>query len=114
MEARNNTREIGERVRTLRVQKGYSQEELARRLNLGSRSMVSEYESGKRSLSSEGVIDYATLFDVSADWILFGAGDKEKREYASEVDEMLQAFYSIRNPRARKIAIEQIRALSIL
>lgn len=58
MEVRNNTREIGERVRTLRVQKGMSQEELARRLNLGSRSMVSEYESGKRSLSSEGVIDY--------------------------------------------------------
>ena len=63
MEVRNNTREIGERVRTLRVQKGMSQEELARRLNLGSRSMVSEYESGKRTLSSANVIDYATLFD---------------------------------------------------
>ena len=64
--------------------------------------------------NSSNTIYFTLTFDVSADWILFGAGDKEKREYASEVDEMLQAFYSIRNPRARKIAIEQIRALSVL
>lgn len=107
MEARNNTREIGERVRTLRVQKGMSQEELARRLNLGSRSMVSEYESGKRTLSSANVIDYATLFDVSADWILFGAGDKEKREYASEVDEMLQAFIQSEIPEPGRLLLSR-------
>jgi transcriptional regulator with XRE-family HTH domain len=109
-----NLRAVGERVRSLRVQKGMSQEELARRLNLGSRSMISEFESGKRALSSLNVTDYSRFFDVSTDWILFGAGDKEKREYGSEIDELLQAFYSIRNPRARKIAIEQVRALSAL
>ena len=109
-----NMKSIGERVRMLRVQKGMSQEELARKIRFGSRSMVSELESGKRALSSANVIDYASFFDVSSDWILFGAGNKEKREYTSEVDAMLQAFYSIRNPRARKIAIEQVRALSVL
>ena len=29
-------------------------------------------------------------------------------------DAMLQAFYSIRNPRARKVAIEQVRVLSLI
>ena len=110
----NNMRSIGERVRMLRVQKGMSQEELARKLRFGSRSMVSEFESGKRALSSANVIDYASFFDVSSDWILFGSGDKEKKEYATEVDAMLQAFYSIRNPRARKIAIQQVRVLSLI
>ena len=60
------------------------------------------------------MIDYASFFDVSSDWILFGLGDKEKKEYATEVDAMLQAFYSIRNPRARKVAIEQVRVLSLI
>ena len=67
-----NMKSIGERVRMLRVRKNMSQEELARRLSLGSRSMISEIESGKRALSSANVIDYASFFDVSSDWILFG------------------------------------------
>ena len=54
-----NMKSIGERVRMLRVQKGMSQEELARKIRFGSRSMVSELESGKRALSSANVIDYA-------------------------------------------------------
>ena len=88
--------------------------ELARKLHLGSRSAVSELEMEKRTLSPTMIREYAELFDVSADWIIFGQDDKERMERKIETDEILKAFFSIRKAAVRKVAIEQIRALAKL
>ena len=108
------TKNIGERLRLLRTRSNMSQEELARKLHLGSRSAVSELEMEKRTLSPTMIREYAELFDVSADWIIFGQDDKERMERKIETDEILKAFFSIRKAAVRKVAIEQIRALAKL
>lgn len=109
-----NAEKMGERLRALRVDRGLSQEMLAMRLKFGSRSMVCEFESEKRKLTLDNVKAYAEYFDVSTDWILYGTGDEAKMKYATDTEELLSAFYFIKNPRARKIAVEQVRALSRL
>ena len=48
----------GERIKYLRLERGLTQEQLAKELNFGSRSMVSDYESGRREIPYKTVGDY--------------------------------------------------------
>ena len=101
---------VGERIKSLRVEKGMTQEQVARALHFGSRSMVSDYESGRRELPYKSVGDYAGFFKVTAKWIM--QGDEEIEEPQSLDEELLRAFHRIQDPRYRRVAIEQIKALA--
>lgn len=59
----------GERLRTLRKEKGLSQQELANMIG-ASKSLISCYESGKRTPSLENVIAFMEIFGVSSDYLL--------------------------------------------
>ena len=102
----------GERIKYLRLERGLTQEQLAKELNFGSRSMVSDYESGRREIPYKTVGDYASFFRVTAQWIM--QGDREIVEPKTVDDELLEAFHRIRNPKLRRAAIEQIKALASL
>jgi transcriptional regulator with XRE-family HTH domain len=56
---------IGERLRQLRLARGWSQVELAQRLEL-SQSRLSDVERGQRSLTAEEFLDVLRLFNVPA------------------------------------------------
>ena len=101
---------VGERIKSLRVEKGMTQEQVARALHFGSRSMVSDYESGRRELPYKSVGDYASFFRVTANWIM--QGDEEIEEPQSLDEELLRAFHKIQDPRNRRVAIEQIKVLA--
>lgn len=60
---------IGDTIRSLREQAGYSQSELARRLSV-TRSSVNAWESGLSAPTAVYIIELAKLFHVSADFIL--------------------------------------------
>ena len=60
---------IGDTIRSLREQAGYSQSELARRLSV-TRSSVNAWESGLSAPTVVYIIELAKLFHVSADFIL--------------------------------------------
>ena len=60
---------IGDTIRSLREQAGYSQSELARRLSV-TRSSVNAWESGLSAPTAVYIIELAKLFHVSADSIL--------------------------------------------
>ena len=101
---------VGERIKSLRVERGMTQEQVARALHFGSRSMVSDYESGRRELPYKSVGDYASFFRVTAKWIM--QGDEEIEEPQSLDEELLRAFHRIQDPRYRRVGIEQIKALA--
>lgn len=61
----------GERIRQLRKQKKYTQEELAEELNVD-RSVLSHIEIGKYTCSVEFLARVSRLFDVSLDYLVFG------------------------------------------
>ncbi|MBF0189129.1 MAG: helix-turn-helix transcriptional regulator [Magnetococcales bacterium] len=65
------------RLRHCLHEAGWTQEKLAKRLNL-SQGAVSHYFSGLRKPPSDHLITIAETFSVSLDWLLTGEGPKEK------------------------------------
>jgi len=68
-------KKIAERLAEIRKNKGVSQVELARELNL-SQSAITSYETGLRLPNLLILTAYADYFDVSTDYILFRTEDK--------------------------------------
>ena len=63
---------VGGRIKKLRTDAGYNQEELAARLHLEGKSAISNYENNSRGVSAEMLTQLSRLFHVSADYILNG------------------------------------------
>ena len=62
---------IAERLQELRKKAGYSQEQVAEMLGI-SRQAISKWESGQGNPEIDNVIKLTEIYDVSADYILFG------------------------------------------
>lgn len=71
----------GERIHKLRIQSGYTQEKLARALNID-QSLLSHIEAGKRGCSVDLLIQLSRFFDVSLDMLVLG----ENRSVPGEVE----------------------------
>lgn len=63
-----NREEIGRRLKQLRIDKGYTQEQVSEEINM-SRSVISNIECGIR-LNIDTVISLCDLYDVSLDYII--------------------------------------------
>lgn len=61
----------GERIRQLRIEAGYTQEQLADILNID-RSFYSRIERGERGCSVDLLVHLTALFDVSLDYLVLG------------------------------------------
>ena len=66
-------KELGMRVKFLRVRKGWTQDQLAKKLGYTSRAMVSKIEKGERGIKASMVPLIADVFDVSV------PSDEEKK-----------------------------------
>lgn len=64
-------RSCGERIQTLRRQHGWTQLELAEKLNM-SYSSIAKIENGYHGISIETLLMMKELFHVSADYLLIG------------------------------------------
>lgn len=60
---------LPERLRSLRIKFGYSQKQVADKLNM-SPSIVSGYETGERTPSAEILLSLSYLFNCSVDYLL--------------------------------------------
>lgn len=83
----------GMRLKTLRQDRGWSQEELADILKL-SKSAISKWERDVNYPQGRDIRALARLFNVSADFIL-GLNNNVDREYPSESEEVLSIFHSL-------------------
>lgn len=61
----------GMRIRQIRKQNGYTQERLAEALNMD-RSVLSRIEAGKYACGIEFLVQVATFFNVSLDFLVLG------------------------------------------
>lgn len=57
------------RIKELRLEKGFTQKELAQKLNT-TNSAVCDWEKGRTQPDLQTLASIATLFDVSADYLL--------------------------------------------
>ena len=71
---------LGERMKQLREESGFSQNKLAKLVGLP-QSSINRYESGFSNPAPETLVWYADYFDVSLDYILGRCDEPEGRLY---------------------------------
>ncbi|HHV73076.1 MAG TPA: helix-turn-helix domain-containing protein [Thermoanaerobacterium sp.] len=106
---------FGERLSQLRKEKGLTQEELAKALNM-TRSSLSLYEIGKRDPDTDTLKKIADFFNVSTDYLL---GQTDIRNQADEItdavsdDPELAEFWSeLKKREDLKLLFKQTKKLS--
>ncbi|MBR6779852.1 MAG: helix-turn-helix transcriptional regulator [Clostridia bacterium] len=96
--------EIGERVRTTRISRGFSRDELAELLGI-STLFLSYIECGQRGMSLLTLQNMCKILKVSADYLLLG-----KETSAACTDEITQAIEGL-DERYYPLALESINQL---
>lgn len=66
-----DVKECGQRIRSLRISRGMTQELLANRLNTTTDHLI-RIEGGKRGCSIDLLVVMVNFFDVSMDFLMFG------------------------------------------
>lgn len=61
----------GERIRKLRIHRGYTQEMMAQELSID-RSFLSHIEAGKKGCSVDLLVQFSFIFGVSIDYLVLG------------------------------------------
>ncbi len=92
---------IGEKLAELRRQKGLSQAELARLLNLG-QSTIAMYEKNKRAPDYHQLARLADFFNVSVDYLL-GRKREDEKDAPPPNENLLAAA---RDPLFRKLLVQ--------
>ncbi len=77
-------KQSGEQIRRLRKKNGYTQEALAKKLNID-RSLISHIEAGKRGCTVDMLVQLSELFNVSLDLLILG------RETVTSLDDEVKA-----------------------
>lgn len=84
---------LGKRIKQLRQQRGWSQAQLSKKLNVHQKQ-ISGYERGIHSPSIELLVRMAELFNVSLDYIAFD--NREEKDIIPIADrELMQAVQQI-------------------
>ena len=103
---------LGARIATLRRSLGWSQGELARRLQV-SASAVGMYEQGRREPSTAILLEMARLFGVTVDYLLTGqVSEEEQEKVRTAMDLTLQeAELRLENRAQRPLSREELAVL---
>lgn len=91
---------LAEKIMNLRKKNGWSQEELAEKLNI-SRQSVSKWESGASIPDIDKIIAMSGIFGVSTDYLL---KDGLEKEQASETEDVYEA------PQLRSVSLDEANA----
>ena len=116
LEAARLDREIGARVRRARKERGLTQTQLGKSLNV-SFQQVQKYERGTNRISSSALILIARVLNVSPHELL-GSDGAEGSDIDWELfsvdgaDELLRIYRTIPSPRLRRIVVQLARELS--
>jgi transcriptional regulator with XRE-family HTH domain len=85
--------ETGNRIKSLRIEKGLSQEEIGKKLNLD-QGTISKMERGESEPTAKTLRMLREIFGVNTDWILTGKGPKHPLplETNEEIIEIIDDF----------------------
>lgn len=75
---------LGEKIICLRKQKGWSQEQLAEKLDV-SRQSVSKWESGTSVPELDKIVRMSSIFEVTTDWLLKDEAEEEISENSARI-----------------------------
>lgn len=101
---------IGGRIRALRLQNHLSQEKLGFAIGVGSKSVISEYESGRRSVSAAVLPELARELHTSVDFLMNGS----QEELDPEVQMAMEILKRLKTKRGRQAALEHLKVVAML
>lgn len=78
-----SAKSLGERLKKIRTQNGYSRDKLAELFQIG-RATIQNYENGERSPTAEYLAKYYKFFGVNLHWLLTGNGMAHYQEWIAE------------------------------
>jgi transcriptional regulator with XRE-family HTH domain len=99
---------IGIRLKEARNNVGMYQENAARSMEM-SRPTLSAIEAGKRAVTAEEIKDFAGLYHVTTNWLLFGA-DQEEENRMQRLGAYYQLFMTLSGQEQKEVIqfMEQI------
>lgn len=103
---------FNKRLKELRLSKGLSQKELADKLNIG-RTTICEYERGKIVPKQEGLLELASFFNVSTDYLTGVSNDPiSKKHKMSDISDWLKTIHHVLLDKNNTEAIYEGKKLS--
>ena len=106
-----DTSTIGGRIKKLRIEAGFTQEELAEKLHLEGKSAISNYENNSRSISMQMLSQLSSLFFTSSDYILHGDDVDILDPVVTEATTILNDLKSDKAKNAAVVILKQIQNL---
>lgn len=103
---------IGNRLRELRKEKGYTIKELSQIINVSDIS-ISRYENNKRDADIKTLKDLAKLYNVSLDYITCITDNRENIQLEEEEVKLLDNYREL-DTKSKTIVQEQINTLKKL
>lgn len=103
-----DTTTMGGRIQALRLQKGWSQEELGFRIGVNNKSVISFYEHDTRAVSVSVLQVLANEFGTSIDYLVNGTESCEK-EVDQDVLLAIKLLKNLRTEKGKKAALEHIK-----
>jgi transcriptional regulator with XRE-family HTH domain len=105
-----DTATMGGRIRALRLQKGWSQEEMGFRIGVNKKSVISEYENDKRAVTLAMLPILAEVLGSTMDYLVTGHAEEEDPDVALAI----QLLKDLKTEKGRKAAIEHIKIVAML
>ena len=93
--------ELHENIRSLRKERGWSQQHLAELVGYGDRSSIAKIEAGKVDLPRSKIAEFAKVFNVTPAYLL---------GYSEETDALILSIIE-ENESGRTAAVDEIRRL---
>lgn len=104
-----NYEPIGQRIKTARLKKGYTQAKLADALDVSCQH-ISDIERGLNGMSIPALMDICTILDVDADYILFGMAT---RAQSNPINVILEKMTSEQRTHAEEILIAYAKSCGV-
>ncbi len=102
---------IGWRLYDCRKRMNLSQEEIGIRIGVA-KSVISEYENNKRSLTIPVVNAFVSVFGVTSDYLLYGT--KAADVLDPDIAYAVELLKEIKTEKGRKAAIEHIKIVKMM
>jgi len=84
---------LGERIRARRLERGWTQDELAERSRI-SKGFLSDLENSKRGVNADKLLDVARVLGVSIDFLMTGSEEERAAAESIEIPSALAQFAS--------------------
>ncbi len=102
---------VGGRIKKLRTDLGMSQEELGFALHMEGKSVIYGYESNRRGISGDILVDLARILHSTPEYIMNGESPAEEDPYISAVVAIMREMKSDAD---RKVALEHVKLVKLL